>query len=106
MTEKKGLCISFFDRWLTFEGDGSSYYNFTSTGSIEPDRGYVPFPLLTPEPNEDSVKTDCDYLLAFPVLSPGNAAPAETPLDTNACHCVRGLSNEQLLIETEKTVAV
>ena len=68
MTEKKGLCIFVFDRWLTFKGDGSSYCN--STDSIEPDRGYVPFPLLTPDFTEDSVETDCDYLLAFPVLAP------------------------------------
>ena len=66
----------------------------------------MPFPLLTPDSTEDSVKTDCDYLLAFPVIPPGNAAPAETPVDTNACHCVHGLSNELLLIETEKKIPV
>ena len=103
MTGDEGLCISLFDGRLTFEGDGSSYSNFACR--IEPGNGYVPFPLLTPDPAEDRVETGCDYPLAFPMLAPGGAASAETAVDINIFHCVHGHSNE-LLGETAKVLDV
>ena len=104
MTEDEGLCISLFDGRLRFEGDGSSYSNFACR--IEPDNGYVPFPLLTPDPAENRGETGCDFPLAFPVLAPGSAASAETAVDINIFHCVHGHSNELLLRETAKALGV
>ncbi|CAN0450323.1 unnamed protein product, partial [Laminaria digitata] len=82
MTEKN-LCISLFSGRLKFEGDGSSYSSFACR--IEPDDGYVPFPLLTPDPSENCV---------------------ETAVDINVFHCVYGHSNELLLRETAKSLDV
>ena len=54
MTEEEGLRISRFNGRLRFEDDGSSYFNFAY--KIEPDNGYVPFPLLTPDFTENRAK--------------------------------------------------
>ena len=67
-TEEKDLCISLFNGRLRFEGDGSSYSGFAYR--IEPDGGYVPFPLETPNPPETCVEYGCDFPSAFPVLAP------------------------------------
>ena len=69
-TEEKDLCISLFTGRLRFEGDGSRYSGFAYR--IEPDDGYVPFPLLTPNPPETCKESGCDFALAFPVLTPGS----------------------------------
>ena len=103
MTEEEGLCISLFDGRLRFEGDGSSYSNFAYR--IEPDKGYVPFPLLTPSPPENRVDGS-DFPLAIPVLAPGRAASAATAIDINVFHCVHGHSNEMLLRETAKLLNI
>ena len=50
-TEEKDLCIFLFNGRLRFEGDGSSYSGFAYR--IEPDDGYVPFPLLNLHPPRD-----------------------------------------------------
>ena len=60
-TEENNLYIFLFNGRLRFEGDGSSYSEFTYR--IEPDDGYVSFPLLTP----NSPKY-CEYPLVFLVL--------------------------------------
>ncbi|CAN0530962.1 unnamed protein product, partial [Laminaria digitata] len=73
---------------------------------IEPDDGYVPFPLLTPDPSENCVETGCDFPLAFPVLAPGSIELNETAVDINVFHCVYGHSNELLLRETAKSLDV
>ena len=80
------MCISLFDGRLRFEGDGSSYSGFAYR--IEPDNGYVPFPLETPNPPETCVEDSCDLPLAFPVLAPGSIASTETRVDINVFHCV------------------
>ncbi|CAN0366564.1 unnamed protein product, partial [Laminaria digitata] len=82
MTENY-LCISLFNGRLKFEGDGSSYSSFAYR--IEPDDGYVPFPLLTPDPSENCV---------------------ESAVDINVFHCLYGHSNELLLRETAKSLDV
>ena len=51
--EDKDLYVSLFNVRLRFEGDGSSYPGFAYR--IESDDGYVPFPLLTPNPPETCV---------------------------------------------------
>ena len=102
MTEDEGLCISFFDGRLRFEGDGCSYSNFACR--MEPDNGYVPFPLLTTDPAENRVETGCDFPLEFLVLDAGSAASAETAVDINIFHCVHGHSNELLMRETAKAL--
>ena len=104
MIDDEGLYTSLFDGRLRFEGDGSSYSNFTCR--IEPDNGYVPFPLLTPDPAENRVETGCDFPLAFPVLAPGSAASTETFVDINIFHCVHGHSNELTLKKTAKALCV
>ena len=104
MSEDEGLCIYLFNGRLRFEGDGSSYSNFAYR--IEPNNGYVPFPLLTPDPAEYRVETGCDFPLAFPVLAPGSAASAGTTVDSNVFHCVHGHSNELLLRETAKALGI
>ncbi|CAN0386005.1 unnamed protein product, partial [Laminaria digitata] len=73
---------------------------------IEPDDGYVPFPLLTPDPSENCVETGCDFPLAFPVLAPGSIESNETAVDINVFHRVYGHSNELLLRETAKSLDV
>ena len=100
MIEDEGLCISLFDVWLRFEDDKSRSSNFACR--VEPDNGYVPFPLLTPDHAENRVETGCDFPLAFPVLAPSSAASAETAVDINIFHCVHGHSNELLLRETQR----
>ena len=67
-TEEKGLCISLFNGKLRFEGDGSSCTGFAYR--IEPDDGYVPFPLLIRNPPKPFVESGCDVPLVFPVLHP------------------------------------
>ena len=105
MTEVEGLCISLFDGRLRFEGDGSTYSNFACR--IEPDPGFVPFPLITPDPAENHVETGWNFLLAFPVfVAPGSAASAVAAVDINIFHCVHGHSNELLLRETAKALGV
>ena len=94
-TEEKDLCISLFTGRLRFEGDGSSYSGFAYR--IEPDDGYVPFPVLTPSPPEPCVEPGCDLPLAFPVLEPGSIASTETSVDIDVSHCVHGHANELLL---------
>ena len=94
-TEAKDLCISLFNRRLRFEGDGSGYSGFADR--IELDDGYVPFPLLTPNPPDPYVESGCDFPLVFPVLSHGSIASAETSVDINVLHWVHGHSNEVLL---------
>ena len=94
-TEEKDLCISLFTGRLRFEGDGSSYSGFAYR--IEPDDGYVPFPVLTPNPPEPCVEPGCDLPLAFPVLEPGSIASTETSVDIDVSHCVHGHANELLL---------
>ena len=66
------MCIFIFNGRLRFEGDGSSYFNFAYR--IEPDNGYMPFPLLTTDSTENRVKIDCDSPQALPVLAPGSYA--------------------------------
>ena len=44
------------DRRLRFEGDVSSYFKFAYR--IEPDNGYVPFPLLTPDSTSNPAEID------------------------------------------------
>ena len=70
-TEEKGLCVNLFNGMLRFEVDGSSYFGFAYR--IEPDDGYVPFPLLTPNPAKTCVESGCDFSRAFPVLAPGRS---------------------------------
>ena len=53
-TEEKDMCISLFNGRLRVEGDGSSYSGFACR--IEPDDGYVPFPLKTTNPPETCVE--------------------------------------------------
>ena len=96
-TEEKDLCISLFSGRLRFGGDASSYYY-----RIEPDDGYVPFPLETPNPAETCVGYGCNFPLAFPVLAPGSNASTETRVDINVYLCVQGHSNELLLQGTAK----
>ena len=103
MTEEEGL-YSFFNVRLTFEGDGSSYFNFAYR--IEPENGYVPFSPLTPDSTENRAKIDCGFPQVLPVLSPGCAASAETAVDINVFHCVHGHSNKLLLRETAKSLGV
>ncbi|CAN0277930.1 unnamed protein product, partial [Laminaria digitata] len=74
---EKNLCISLFNGRLKFEGDGSSYSSFACR--IEPDDGYVPFPLWAPGPYSCRI---------------------------NVFHCVYGHSNELLLRETAKSLDV
>ena len=104
MTDEEGLCISHFNGRLRFEGGGSSYFKFAYI--IEPDNGYVPFPLLTPDCTENRAEIDCDSLQALPVLAPGSAASAETAVGINVFHCVHGHSDELLLRETAKSLGV
>ena len=104
MTEEEGLCISLFNERLRFEGDGFSYFNFACI--VEPDNGYVPFPLLTPDSAENRAKIDCDSPQALPVLALGSAASVETAVDTNVFHSMHGHSNELLLRETSKSLGV
>ena len=69
-TQEKDSCISLFNGRLRFEGDGSSYSGVPYR--IQPNDGYVPFPLLTPNPPETCKESGCDFALAFPVLTPGS----------------------------------
>ena len=103
-TEEKDLCISLFNGRLRFEGDGSSYSGFAY--KIEPDDGYVPFPLGTLNPPETCVEYGCNFPLAFPVLAPGSIASIETRVDVNVFHCVQGHSSELLLRETAKSLGL
>ncbi|CAN0389794.1 unnamed protein product, partial [Laminaria digitata] len=73
---------------------------------IEPDDGYVPFPLFTPDPSENCVETGCGFPLAFPVLAPGSIESNETAVDINVFHCVYGHSDELLLRETAQSLDV
>ena len=102
MTEEEDLCFSLFDGRLRFEGDGSSYSNFAYR--IEPDNGYVPFPLLTPNLPENNADTGSALPLTFPVLAPGRNVPTETAVDINVFHCVHGHVNELLLRESAKSL--
>ena len=104
MTEDEGLCVSLFDGRLRFESDGSSYSNFAC--KIEPDSGYVPFLLLTPDPAGNRVEAGCDFPLAFPVLASDSTASAETAVDINIVHCVHEHSNELMPRETAKALGV
>ena len=89
---------------LRFESDGSSYSGFAYR--IEPDDGYVPFPLETSNPPETCVEYGCVFPLAFPVIAPGSTASTETRVDINVFHCVQGHSNELLLQETAKSLGL
>ena len=89
---------------MKFEGDGSGCSGFAYR--IEPDDGYVPFPLLTPNPPETCVESGCDFPLPFPVLAPGSIASAETSVYISVFHCVHGHSNELLLQETVKSLGL
>ena len=91
MAEEECSRFSLFNGRLRFEGDRSSYPNFACR--IEPDNGYVTFPLLTPDFTENRAKNDCDSPQALPALAPGSAASVETAVDINVFHCVRGHSN-------------
>ena len=93
-----------FNGRLRFEDDGSTYSGFAYR--IEPDDGYVSFPLLTPNPRETCVESGCDSLLAFPVLAPGSIASIETSVDINVFHCVHGPSNELLRREIGESLGV
>ena len=75
------------------------------TYRIDPDNGYVPFPLLTPDSTESREEIDCNSPQALPVLAPLDAF-AESAVDINAFHCVHGHSNELLLRETAKSLGV
>ena len=68
MTEGEILRISLFDGRLRFKGDGSSCFTFAYR--IEPDSGYVPFPVLTPDSTENRAEIDCDSPRRFPYLPP------------------------------------
>ena len=103
-TEEKDLCISLFNGRLRFEGDESSYSGFAYR--IEPDDGYGPSPLETPNPAEICVEYGCVFSLAFPVLAPGSTASTETRVYINVCHCVQRHSNELLLRETAKSLGL
>ena len=70
-TEEKDLCVSLFNGRMRFEGNGSSYSGLAYR--IAPDDGYVPFPLLTPNPAKTCVESGCDFSRAFPVLAPGRS---------------------------------
>ena len=94
-TEEKDLYISLFNGRLRFEGDGSSCSGFDYR--IEPDHGYVPFPLETANPPETCAEYGCDFPLTFPVLAPGNTASTDTRVDINVFRCVQGHSDELLL---------
>ena len=72
----------------------------------EPDDGYVPFPLLTPNPPEPFVESGCDLPLAFPVLEPGSIASTETTVDTNVFYRVHGHANGLLLRDTAKSLGL
>ena len=96
-TEEKDLYISLFNGRLGFEGDGSSCSGFNYR--IEPDHGYVPFPLETANPPETCAEYGGNFPLTFPVLAPGSTASAETSVDINVFYCVQGHSNELLLRE-------
>ena len=95
---RKNLSISLFNGRLRFEGDGPSYSGFAY--SIEPDDGYVPFSLETPNPLETCVEYGCIFPLSFPLLAPGSTAYTETRVEIKVDHCVQGRSNELLLRET------
>ena len=98
------MCVSVFNGRLRFEGDGSSCSRFAYR--MEPDDGYVPFPLLTPKPPKTCVESGCDFSLVFPVLAPGSIASTETSVDINVFHCVHGHANELLLRETAKSLGL
>ena len=68
-TEEKGLCVNLFNGMLRFEVDGSSYFGFAYR--IEPDDGYVPFPLLNLHPPPRLVwNSVAIFPLCFPCLHP------------------------------------
>ena len=52
---------------MRFEGDGCSYSGFFFR--LEPDDGYVPFPLETPNPPETCVFAI--FPMLFPCMHPG-----------------------------------
>ena len=86
------MCTSISDGRLRFEGDGSGDSGFACR--IEPDDGYVPFPVLTPNPPEDCIEYDCDFPLELPAPAPGSNA-----VNVNVFHFVNGDSNELLLTD-------
>ena len=67
-TEDKDLCISLSNGRLRFVGDGSSYSGFAY--GIEPDDGYMPFPVLTPNPSSLLLNLVATFPLRFPCLHP------------------------------------
>ena len=102
----KGCAFLFFDGRLRFEGDGSSHSGFPCR--IEPDDGYVPLPLFTPNPPEYCAESGRDFPLALPVLAPGSNAYTESDVNISFFNCVNGQSNEQLLLlrETANSLGV
>ena len=63
--------MHFSFRWrLRLEGDASGYSGYACR--VEPDDGYVQFPLSALKPPDDCAESGADFPLDFPVLDAGS----------------------------------
>ena len=75
-TDDKDMGVTLADGRLKFWSDGSGYCIYGRR--IDLDDGYIPFPLLVPEPIENVVKPAHPMSLEFPIKAPGSANSCET----------------------------